>query len=531
MSVLVGCRFGEYQILRHLGRGGMADVYAARHLSLHRNVAMKVLRSDVKHTDDEISRFRREAQAAARLNHPAIVQVYDIGESEGNHFITQELVEGCNLREHLQKNGPLSPNDAIEVLRRVSEALNVAHSAGVTHRDIKPENIMRAEDGSIKVTDFGLARVLTTVESSTADLTRDGITLGTPRYMSPEQIQGHAVDGRSDLYSLGVTLYHLIAGRPPFDDTEALALAVKHLHETPEPIDRARGKDDIPAWLVAVVSRLLRKAPEERFASAADVLAVVEHQRRLASGGDDTPAGRAATDTTQVETGRSGSGSGETVMTMPGEFMGGSPTAMLGTATVQLQRVTEASQVATRRRRRRAIAYAVVAVACLLAGVGMSRRTAPKSLSEQLNQTRVAQEPSIEDQYLRAMDLASASGWKAVLDYYGEEDSDYVWKASIQLARLLVSQRRSDEAQRVIDRMYREPTVPRLYRALGLAIQHEIAENRGREREAENARNQLISLVEAMQQSNSSDLRLLERVLPDSKKRRLRMFEYSPAAS
>ena len=180
MSVLVGCRFGEYQILRHLGRGGMADVYAARHLSLHRNVAMKVLRSDVKHTDDEINRFRREAQAAARLNHPAIVQVYDIGESEGNHFITQELVEGCNLREHLQKNGPLTSDDAIEVLRRVSEALNVAHSAGVTHRDIKPENIMRAEDGSIKVTDFGLARVLTTVESSTADLTRDGITLGRP---------------------------------------------------------------------------------------------------------------------------------------------------------------------------------------------------------------------------------------------------------------------------------------------------------------------------------------------------------------
>ena len=197
--------------------------------------------------------------------------------------------------------------------------------------------------------------------------------------MSPEQIQGHAVDGRSDLYSLGVTLYHLIAGRPPFDDTEALALAVKHLHETPEPIDRARGKDDIPAWLVAVVSRLLRKAPQERFASAADVLAVVEQQQRLASGADDTPTGSAATDTTQVEMGGSGSGSGETVM-LPGEFVGGSPTAMLGTATVQLQRVTEASQAATRRRKLRAIAYAIVAVGCLLAGIGMSRRTAQKRL-------------------------------------------------------------------------------------------------------------------------------------------------------
>ncbi|MEM9367168.1 MAG: serine/threonine-protein kinase [Planctomycetota bacterium] len=531
MSVLVGCRFGEYQILRHLGRGGMADVYAARHLSLHRNVAMKVLRSDVKHTDDEINRFRREAQAAARLNHPAIVQVYDIGESEGNHFITQELVEGCNLREHLQRNGPLDAEDAVEVLHRVSEALHVAHTAGVTHRDIKPENIMRADDGVIKVTDFGLARVLTTVESSTADLTRDGITLGTPRYMSPEQIQGHAVDGRSDLYSLGVTLYHLIAGRPPFDDTEALALAVKHLHETPEPIDRARGSDDIPAWMVAVVSRLLRKAPEERFASAADVLAVVEHQRRLLSDTDDTPAGDPSLDSTQVQVGGNRATVVPETAMMDGARFSGSQTTVLGTATVQLQRVTEASHIATRRRRVRVFACGILALACLFGGIGMSRRTAPTSLSERLNQTRVAQEPSIEDQYLRAMDLASASGWKAVLDYYGDDGSDYVWKASIQLARLLVSQRRNDEAQRVLDRMYREPTVPRLYRALGLAIQHEIAENRGRERESENARSQLLALIESMQQSSASDVRLLERVLPDTQKRRLRVFEYSPAAS
>ena len=226
---LIGTRLGNYQIMRKLGRGGMADVYAARQLSLGRDVALKVLRSDFARDKDYVQRFRREARAAAKLNHPNIVQVIEVGNVESLHYIAQELIDGENLRQRLDREGAISPADAVEVLVGVASALEVASEAGITHRDIKPENIIRSSRGMMKVADFGLARLGADVAATQSNLTQAGLTLGTPRYMSPEQVPGPG-RGRaiSDLYSLGVSMYHLLAGRPPFEADDPLALAVLH---------------------------------------------------------------------------------------------------------------------------------------------------------------------------------------------------------------------------------------------------------------------------------------------------------------
>ncbi len=195
---LVGTMVDDYQVLRRLGRGGMADVYVARSQSLDRQVALKVLKRQLAGDSDYVERFRREARAAAKLSHPNIVQVYGVGKDQDHHYIAQELIDGGNFKDEIEKSGPLRPDAAIEVLRAVALALQAAHQAGITHRDIKPENILRSQRGEIKVADFGLARV-----GQNNDLTRVGLTMGTPRYMSPSRSKARpqtheAISIRSD---------------------------------------------------------------------------------------------------------------------------------------------------------------------------------------------------------------------------------------------------------------------------------------------------------------------------------------------
>ena len=286
---LIGSRLGDYQVMRKLGRGGMADVYAARQLSLGRDVALKVLRSEFSRDKDYVERFRREARAAAKLNHPNIVQVYEVGSFDSIFYIAQELIDGGNLRQRLEGQGAIGAEEAIELLVSVASALELAAEAGITHRDIKPENIMRSSRGIIKVADFGLARIHTDMSATQTNLTQAGLTMGTPRYMSPEQVQGHSVDARSDLYSLGVTMYHLLAGRPPFEADDPLALALMQLQETPTPLDRARakrasgGQPDLPEWLIAVVTRLMNKSPQDRFQSPSELLDAVHNEAAIST--------------------------------------------------------------------------------------------------------------------------------------------------------------------------------------------------------------------------------------------------------
>ena len=255
-----------YRLLHRLGRGAMAEVYLAEQCSLRRHVALKVLRANLAVEQSYVKRFQLEAQAAASLVHPNIVQIYEVGCEGGSHFIAQEYVPGLNLREWLTRHGTPQLPLALGIMRQVSAALAKASEHGIVHRDIKPDNIMVSSSGEVKVADFGLARL------STGDtrLTQEGFTLGTPLYMSPEQVEGRPLDTRSDIYSFGVTCYHMLAGQPPFAGDTALQVAVQHLRTEPPPLARVRS--DLPPALCEMIHKMLAKEPEQRFATAHEMV-------------------------------------------------------------------------------------------------------------------------------------------------------------------------------------------------------------------------------------------------------------------
>ncbi len=264
---LAGVTLGDFEVERLLGRGGMGEVYLARQISLHRLVALKVLRPDLLTKPTYLSRFEAEATMVAKLNHPNIVHIYTLGCVDGIRFIAMEYVQGTNLREYLMKKGALDLALALSIMKQAGVAIGAAGELGLIHRDIKPENLLLTKKGQVKIADFGLCRDQDSVRS---DLTQPGITLGTPLYMSPEQAQGHALDHRSDLYSLGITFYHMLAGEPPFRADTPLALALKHVKDTP--VNLAVHRSDLPPDLVALVMKLIAKKPGDRYQSAAEML-------------------------------------------------------------------------------------------------------------------------------------------------------------------------------------------------------------------------------------------------------------------
>lgn len=266
---LTGQTLGDFHVLRLLGYGGMGRVYLARQQSLKRDVALKILRDDLAKNPTALQRFQAEAEAVARISHPNIVQVYAVGEQAGVRFMALEFIEGRNLRDYLAKKGPPELPLALAIMRQAAAALQRAGEAGIVHRDIKPENILITRKAEVKVTDFGLSRLMAT-DQEPLNLTQSGLALGTPLYMAPEQVQGLAVDHRTDLYALGVTCYHLLAGHPPFEGKTAYEVAMKHVQEQPTPLFEVR--PDLPPDLCGLVHKLMAKAPADRYATAREVL-------------------------------------------------------------------------------------------------------------------------------------------------------------------------------------------------------------------------------------------------------------------
>ncbi len=434
---LIGTRLNDYQVLRRLGRGGMADVYVALHQSLDRQVALKVLRRQLSGDTEYVERFRREARAAAKLNHPNIVQVYEVGRAGDYHYIAQELIDGPNLKERVEKEGPLSPSETIAVLQAVASALAIAHQAAITHRDVKPENILQSNRGEIKVADFGLARV-----GSSGDLTQIGLTMGTPRYMSPEQVQGKSIDPRSDLYSLGCTLYFLLTGSAPFDGDEPLAVAVQHIQETPRPLTAVRGRDDVPDWLLAAINRMMAKSPDDRFSSAAEICELVSERAGLA----------------------------------PHSFGSGGTAA----ATVLLQQAMRWETNARRRRRVQWLLAAGIPLLAIAAGAWLGTPEHPQSIGQLLRPERVPAKETVEQQYLSAASRDDVAGWQAVAEYFPPEananNAAYAIKAELQLARLHLRQGRVEDARSILRRIGNDTAVDDLYRVVALAELSEVAE-------------------------------------------------------
>ena len=254
----------RYEIQQRIGRGGMADVFLARDLLLDRPVAIKVLFPEFAVDPNFVERFRREAQAAANLNHPNIVGVYDWGQYANTYFMAMEYVQGRTLADILRLNRTVTTQQAAEIASEVAAALGFAHRNGVVHRDIKPANILIGSSGQVKVADFGIARAMNSAAES--NLTQAGSVMGTATYFSPEQAQGAQPDPRSDLYSLGIVLYEMVCGRPPFSGENPVSIAYKQVHEFPEPLNRL--VPDIPKAFEAIVAKLLAKRPEVRYPTA-----------------------------------------------------------------------------------------------------------------------------------------------------------------------------------------------------------------------------------------------------------------------
>jgi eukaryotic-like serine/threonine-protein kinase len=258
---------GRYAVLERVGTGGMAEVYRARDELLGREVAVKVLSERLSSDRSFVERFRREAQAAANLNHPNIVSLFDYGSDDGTYFIVMEFIDGSSLSDIVRREGALMPERAAEIASDVAQALHRAHAQGLVHRDIKSANIMITRTGQTKVTDFGIARALGRDGEQT--MTQTGMVIGTASYLSPEQAQGNPVDGRSDVYSLGVVLYEMLTGRTPFSGDTALSIAYKHVREDPRPPSELNR--DVSPQLDAVTLKALAKNPDNRYSTAAEM--------------------------------------------------------------------------------------------------------------------------------------------------------------------------------------------------------------------------------------------------------------------
>ncbi len=268
-DALIGRHLGHYRIESVLGVGGMGVVYLACDEKLGRKVGLKLLPQTLVADEAHLERLKREARTASALNHPNIVTIHEIGQVEATHYMATEFIDGQTLRERLVQ-GPVPPNEALEIARQVASALSVAHAAGIVHRDIKPENIMLRPDGYVKVLDFGIAKLTQQDSVGLEGRTQPGMILGTTRYMSPEQARGQTVDARTDLWSLGVVLYEMLTGCPPFEgETPADVTTAVLMKETPSLAERT---PNLPAKLQGIVEKTLQKEKDERCESADELL-------------------------------------------------------------------------------------------------------------------------------------------------------------------------------------------------------------------------------------------------------------------
>jgi serine/threonine-protein kinase len=444
---LSGRQLGDYQLLRRLGRGAMAEVYLAEQCSLGRQVAIKVLKRELADDQTYVRRFQREARAAASLVHANIVQIHEVGQIDGVYFIAQEYVQGMNLRQWMARNGTPDLRLAVIIMCQVAAALAKAAEHGIVHRDIKPENIMLTRSGEVKVADFGLARVPGKAER--VELTQDGMTMGTPLYMSPEQVEGRQLDPRSDLYSLGVTCYHMLAGSPPFAGETALSVAVQHLNKAPEPLENVRA--DLPPALCRIVHRMLAKEPEKRHPSARELLR----------------------DLRQVQTEHMGEQWPEH---LPGlETLGDDLTVIpFSEATQRLQAVM-ASGAAGRLRAPHMALWGAGAAAAFLLGALLAYVTtveAPIMAHERDRPLGVKPRPNISSQWLHATRVDTEDAWRAVIEYFdGKQYESYHIKAKQQLGRLYLEQGDDAAAMEIFTEFANlEDSQPEL-RAWGLAGQ------------------------------------------------------------
>lgn len=253
----------RYEIMSRIGSGGMADVYKAQDRKLNRLVAVKVMKAEFREDTSFVSKFTKEAQAAAKLSHPNVVNVYDVGEDRGLYFIVMELIEGITLKNYIAKKGKLSVKEATSIAIQASLGLEAAHNRGIIHRDVKPQNIIISTDGKVKLSDFGIAKSMNS-NTITANV------MGSVHYSSPEQVRGGYSDARGDIYSLGITMYEMVTGRVPFDGDTTVSIAIKHLQE--EIVPPSIYTPDLPYSLEQIILKCTQKNPDRRYQNVGSMI-------------------------------------------------------------------------------------------------------------------------------------------------------------------------------------------------------------------------------------------------------------------
>jgi tRNA A-37 threonylcarbamoyl transferase component Bud32 len=402
-------QFGEFRILRPLGRGGMSEVYLAEQTSLHRQVAVKVLRQELLSDATIIKRFEQEAKAAAGLMHANIVQVYSFGEQDGLYYIAQEYVQGMNLRQLLNRRGPPELLVAYHIMRQVAAALTIAAEAGIVHRDIKPENILITRKGEAKVADFGLAQLAESEQR--VNLTQVGMTMGTPLYMSPEQINGENVDHRSDIYSFGVTCYRMLSGHPPFRGDTTLSLAMQHLTRKPEDLGSLR--PDLPPVICEIVHKMMARMPADRYQHAREITHDLKKVGRLIK---DNPEAAGAVKLSEIAV--------------------AAPAVAPAKAPRVLGKWSDGFFSWPLSRHAIALGIAALVFGSASAAVGWWLRPKDPLETPAGHQDTIPREATAQKQFARASQLRSDEyAWKAVLEYF-PEDRVYTVQAKERLAVL-----------------------------------------------------------------------------------------------
>jgi eukaryotic-like serine/threonine-protein kinase len=444
---LSGRQLGDYRLLRRLGRGAMADVYLAEQGSLRRQVAFKALKRELADDHTYVRRFDMEAQAAASLVQANIVQIYEVGCIEGWHYIAQEYVEGQNLSQYMARQGAPPVKLAVALMRQVTAALCKAAERGIVHRDIKPENIMLARSGEVKVADFGLARIGSGDEES-MKLTQVGITMGTPLYMSPEQVEGRHLDPRSDVYSLGVTCYHMLSGQPPFRGDTALSVAIQHVRSQPDRLENLR--PDLPPALCRIIHKMLAKNVAERQQGPRELL---QELRSLQIEGVDM----------QWPAELDELGSVESVALAQASWA----------ATQRLQTVMNSQAMLLNNRRWLKYAIASCFVALIL-GAGAAWMWRGSFLldvaPDDLPKTELM--ATAEQQFQYALSQGTIEGWQSVIDNFN--DRLYVPMAEEELALMYLNTLDKNDLERALhlfQQLTKYPDVDVQWRADGLAGQ------------------------------------------------------------
>ena len=443
---LSGRQLGDFRLLRRLGRGAMAEVYLATQCSLNRPVAVKVLKSELATDQTYVRRFQREAQAAAALVHGNIVQIHEVGCIDHVYFIAQEYVQGVNLRQWMTRHGALDLRMGLNIMRQVAAALAKAAEHGIVHRDIKPENIMLTRSGEVKVADFGLARLPGARDG--VDLTQAGTTLGTPLYMSPEQVEGRPLDPRSDIYSFGVTSYHMLAGYPPFTGETALSVAVQHLKTTPEPLENVR--PDLPPPLCRIVHKMLAKGLDSRYQSARELLRELrqlQQEHFHEEWPEDLPGWEAAAP----------------------DVTG----AARHEATQRLDALMKTAAVGQPHRLRWALWAAGILTAFLLGAAVACFTTLESPLLARTNNgpPPVRQHETVGSQWLYASHVGTEEAWRAVVEYFPDK-TYWVDRAKQQLAWIYVKDENHDQAMAIFEEFASLDGAEQELQAFGLAGQY-----------------------------------------------------------